>query len=280
MIPRQLLELTSRRPLPSEGSVSVTLTRPPEVALPPETTMGRVYDLPAWYFAPYQVQDRIPYDVTAFDRWQATTMGEWTPRDENAYQRVLEWMRDNEPATRPEGPWERFGPTAIARLGQLAGYAIQAFTGAPVGSLISSASAEVAALVQADLDADAATEALQVAAGLRDPELTRYRLDWYLYTASAGYRYDPVSGVYSPIGAGYQGFYKPSRLRPADYGSAPSPTAASPRPGTAVPGIGLGLGLRGGGRTRGPGRPSEASGPSWWTLGLLAVGTAAALIAF
>lgn len=279
MIPRQLLKLTGRRPLPSGGSVSVTLTRPPEVALPPETTMGRVYDQPPWYFAPYQIADQIPYNLDAFNGWRATTTGEWTPRDEDAYQRVLKWMRNNEPATRPEGPWERFGPTAIARLGQLAGYAIQAFTGAPVGSLISSASAEVAELVQTDLDADAASEALQVAAGLQDEELTRYRLDWYLYTASAGYRYDPVSGVYSPIGAGYQGFYKPSRLRPNNYTSSAAPTAPASRAGTAVPGIGLGLGLRGDGPTRGPGGPSQASGPSWWTLGLLAAVTAAALLA-
>lgn len=279
MISRQVLNLARPSSIGAERSpvpVSVTIDRTVEVALPNETTIGRVYDLPGWYYAPYQIEDRIPYDRAAQRAWLNRDHGAWTPRDEQAYQAVLGWMQANEPASKPEGPWEMFGPTAIARLGQVAGYAVQALTGAPVGGLIDSLSGELAQLAQSSIDAEAARELLAVTEGLGNLELTRYRLDWYLYTASMGYRYDPVTGQYEPIGVGKLGAFKPSSARPSDYSAT---TNNRPRAGTQVPGIGLGIGLRDGRPTRGPGRPTATSGPSWWTLGLLAVATAAALIA-
>jgi hypothetical protein len=269
---RAPLGLVAGRVPYSPGSVSVTLTRPGEVALPNETGMGRVYDLPEWYTSPYQVEDRIPYTVAPFERWRATTEGPWTPRDEEAYQAVIGWMRQYPLPSKPEGPWEMFGPTGIVLLGTAAGYLVQLATGAPTGELARQASEEAAAELQDYLDAEAAAEAAAVLKGLGDPELTRYRLDWYLYTASMGYRYDPVSGEYRPIGYGELGVYRPSRLRPADYGQASTSTSPPPRAPRTLEGLRP--------APRGVPAPGASALPSRWTLAALAALTAAALLAF
>ena len=254
----------------SPGSVSVTLTRPGEVALPNETGMGLVYDLPEWYTSPYQVEDRIPYAIAPFTTWRGATEGPWSPRDEEAYQAVKAWMEAYPLPSKPEGPWAMFGPTLIRILGTAAGYIVQLATGAPTGALAQEASEEAAAWVQDNLDGRAASEAMALIRALQDPELTRYRLDWYLYTASMGNRYDPVSGTYNPIGYGRLGVYRPSRLRPADYGQAS--TSPPPRAPRTLEGLRP--------APRGAPTPEDSALPSRWTLAALAALTAAALLAF
>ena len=254
------------------GSVSVTLTRPGEVALPNEAMMGIVYDLPEWYLTPEPLAREKGLPVDAFNRWRVETRGPWTPRDEEAYQAITAWMRAYPLPSKPQGPWEMFGPLGIVFLGTAAGYIVQLATGAPVGELARQASEEAASWVQDNLDGRAASEALALLRALENPELTRYRLDWYLYMASNGYRYDPVTGTYNPIGYGELGVFKPSGLRPADYGQASTSTSTPPRAPRTLEGL----------RPAPQGAPApEASPlPSRWTLAALAALTAAALLAF
>jgi hypothetical protein len=79
-----------------------------------------------------------------------------------------------------------------------------------------------------------------------------------------------VSGEYREIGYGELGVFKPSSLRPADYGQASA--SPSPRAPRTLDGLRP--------SPRGAPAPEGSALPSRWTLAALAALTAAALLAF